>query len=165
MANIKFSQFTVEADINNFDGIVGYAGANNNRISPADLASSLDPLIGPYLPIAAGVGNPLTGDLYIGNGTLPAVDVFINTAGAAGDETQIQSQGQQFMFHEKGTDMRIGPSDDIVIDDSGTAIVTVNSTLVVNSDIIDKNGSAGNADFMLVSDGGAGAGVDWKNPF
>ena len=101
MANIKFSQFTVEADINNFDGIVGYAGANNNRISPADLASSLDPLIGPYLPIAAGVGNPLTGDLYIGNGTLPAVDVFINTAGAAGDETQIQSQGQQFMFHEK----------------------------------------------------------------
>ena len=166
MANIKYSQFTAEADINNFDDIVGYAGAVNTRITPANLASSLITLSGgPYLPIAAGVGNPLTGDLYIGNGTLPAVDVFINTAGAAGDETQIQSQGQQFMFHEKGTDMRIGPSDDIVIDDSGTAIVTVNSTLVVNSDIIDKNGSAGNADFMLVSDGGAGAGVDWKNPF
>ena len=58
MANIKFSQFTAEADVNNFTGIVGYAGAVNTRISPADLASSIQPLIGPYLPIAAGVTNP-----------------------------------------------------------------------------------------------------------
>ena len=41
MANIKFSQFTAEADINNFDDIVGYAGAVNTRITPANLASSL----------------------------------------------------------------------------------------------------------------------------
>ena len=79
MANIKFSQFTAEADINNFDGIVGYAGANNNRISPADLASSLEPLIGPYLPLAAGVGNPLTGDLYIGDGTAASANMFLQT--------------------------------------------------------------------------------------
>ena len=81
MANIKFSQFTAEANIANFDDIVGYQGVINKRITPANLASSLVTLSGgPYLPIAAGVGNPLTGDLYIGNGTLPAVDVFINTA-------------------------------------------------------------------------------------
>ena len=52
MADIKFSQFTAEADINNFTGIVGYDGVGpaNLRITPADLASSLEPLIGPYLP-------------------------------------------------------------------------------------------------------------------
>ena len=62
-------------------------------------------------------------------------------------------------------DPTIFPSDDIVIDDSGMGMVTMSSTLILNSDIIDKLGSAGNVDFMLVSDGGAGAGVFWKNPF
>tara|TARA_R100000773_G_scaffold4988_9_gene5501 strand:- start:1929 stop:2969 length:1041 start_codon:yes stop_codon:yes gene_type:complete len=166
MANIKFSQFTAEADINNFDGIVGYAGANNNRISPADLASSLITLAGgPYLPIAAGNGNPLTGDLYIGDGTANSVNLFLATSAANGDVAEIQSQGQQFLYHELGTDMRIGPSDDIIIDDSGMGMITFNSTLIVNNDIVGKNGSAGSVDFMLVSDGGAGSGVLWKNPF
>ena len=165
MANIKFSQFTAEADINNFDGIVGYAGANNNRISPADLASSLITLAGgPYLPLAAGNGNPLTGDLYIGDGTAAAANLFFQTTTVAGDTVEIQSQGQQFLYHELGTDMRIGPSDDIIIDDSGMGMITFNSTLIVNNDIIDKSGSGGNVDFMLISDGGAGAGVFWKNP-
>ena len=52
MANIKFSQFTAEADIANFDDIVGYAGAVNTKITPANLASSLITLSGgPYLPL------------------------------------------------------------------------------------------------------------------
>ena len=166
MANIKFSQFTAEADINNFDGIVGYAGANNNRISPADLASSLITLAGgPYLPIAAGNVNPLSGDLYIGDGTAATANLFFQTTTVAGDVVEIQSQGRQFLYHELDTDMRIGPSDDIIIDDSGMGMITFNSTLIVNNDIVDKNGSGGNVDFMLISDGGAGAGVFWKNPF
>ena len=67
MADIKFSQFTAEADINNFTGIVGYDGVGpaNLRITPADLASSLEPLIGPYLPLTAGPTVPLTGDLNL----------------------------------------------------------------------------------------------------
>ena len=66
MANIKFSQFTAEADIANFDDIVGYAGAVNTRITPANLASSLITLSGgPYLPLTAGPTVPLTGDLNL----------------------------------------------------------------------------------------------------
>ena len=66
MANIKFSQFTAEADINNFDDIVGYAGAVNTRITPANLASSLITLSGgPYLPLTAGPTVPLTGNLNL----------------------------------------------------------------------------------------------------
>ena len=66
MANIKFSQFTAEADIANFDDIVGYAGAINTRITPANLASSLITLSGgPYLPLTAGASEKLTGDLNL----------------------------------------------------------------------------------------------------
>ena len=66
MANIKFSQFTAEADIANFDDIVGYAGAVNTRITPANLASSLITLSGgPYLPLTAGASEKLTGDLNL----------------------------------------------------------------------------------------------------
>ena len=66
MANIKFSQFTAEADIANFDDIVGYAGVVNTRITPANLASSLITLSGgPYLPLTAGPTVPLTGDLNL----------------------------------------------------------------------------------------------------
>ena len=168
MANIKFSQFTAEADINNFDGIVGYAGANNNRISPADLASSLEPLIGPYLPLAAGVGNPLTGDLYIGDGTAASANMFLQTTGVGGDLSEIKSQGKQFLLHELGTDMRIGPSDDIILDDSGTAGVTIISPSFFeadakfNLDVLDNAGNAGSAGFVLKSNGGAGNGVTWR---
>jgi len=66
MANIKFSQFTAETDINNFTDIVGYSGANNTKITPADLASSLVTLQGgPFLPLTAGATKPLTGDLNL----------------------------------------------------------------------------------------------------
>ena len=66
MANIKFSQFTAEADIANFDDIVGYQGAVNKKITPANLASSLVTLSGgPYLPLTAGPSVPLTGDLNL----------------------------------------------------------------------------------------------------
>ena len=162
MANIKFSQFTAEADINNFDDIVGYAGAVNTRITPANLASSLITLSGgPYLPLAAGAGNPLTGDLYIGDGSAAASNLFFGTTGVAGDTVEIQSQGQQFLYHELGTDFKIGPNDDIAIDDSGGAGVTIISPTTFTSDIKDINNSAGNNGFILASNGGGGAGVEW----
>ena len=165
MANIKFSQFTAEANIANFDDIVGYQGLVNKRITPANLASSLVTLSGgPYLPLAAGAGNPLTGDLYIGDGTANKVQLLSVTTAVAGDEFEINSQGQQFLLHELGTDMKIGPSDDIVIDDSGASLVTFLSTAQFTNDIVDIAGQTGQNNEILISQGGAGAGVLWQNP-
>ena len=79
MANIKFSQFTAETDIANFDDIVGYAGAVNQRITPANLASSLVTLSGgPYLP--------LTGGTLTGPGNLTIDGTFIQVAGAGSND-------------------------------------------------------------------------------
>ena len=165
MANIKFSQFTAEADINNFTGIVGYAGAVNTRISPADLASSIQPLIGPYLPLTAGATVPLTGDLYIGDGSASSINLFFQTTGVAGDVVEIQAQGTQVIYYEKGTSLDIGPNSDIVLDDSGNAGITMNTPTIFVSDIKDVNASTGNVGQMLVSKGGSNAGVQWVNAY
>ena len=168
MANIKFSQFTAEADIANFDDIVGYQGAVNKRITPANLASSIEPLIGPYLPLTAGVTVPLTGDLYVGDGSAATSNLIFQTTGLGGDTVQITSQGQQFLLHERGTDMRVGPNDDIIIDDSGGGGVTLlppttfNDEAQFDHDILDSSSLPGNSGFILKSNGGAGAGVSWR---
>ena len=168
MANIKFSQFTAEADIANFDDIVGYQGAVNKRITPANLASSLEPLIGPYLPLTAGVTVPLTGDLYIGDGSAATSNVIFQTTGLAGNTVEITSQGQQFLLHEFGADMRIGPNDDVIIDDTGAGGVTLISPTtftndaVFSADVLDITNSTGNSGFILKSNGGGGSGVSWR---
>ena len=165
MANIKFSQFTAEADIANFDDIVGYQGLVNKRITPANLASSLVTLSGgPYLPLAAGAGNPLTGDLYIGDGTAATVNLFFQTTGVAGDVVEIQSQGAQIIYHEKGTSLDIGTNNDIIIDDSGIGGITLTQTTTFQSDIVDIGGQTGQNNEILISQGGAGAGILWQNP-
>ena len=165
MANIKFSQFTAEADIANFDDIVGYQGLVNKRITPANLASSLVTLSGgPYLPLAAGAGNPLTGDLYIGDGTAATVNLFFQTTGVAGDVVEIQSQGAQIIYHEKGTSLDIGTNNDIIIDDSGVGGITLTQTTTFQSDIVDIAGQTGQNNEILISQGGAGAGILWQNP-
>ncbi len=51
MANIKFSQFTVGNTESDIDFVVGYKGANNIQISPANLLSST---LAGYLPLAGG---------------------------------------------------------------------------------------------------------------
>lgn len=187
MANIKFSQFTAEADINNFTGVVGYAGAANTRISPADLASSLLVLSGGIsggpgtidtLPVFTGAQTlgdsiyvqnagaaiaTINGErLVLGDGTANAVDFLINTTGVAGDTVEIQSQGTQFLFHEKGADMRMGPNDDIVIDDSGSAGISMSSPTTFVSTIIDGVGNTGAIGEALAS---TGTGVTWVNNY
>lgn len=51
MANIKFSQFTVGNTESDIDFVVGYKGANNIQISPANLLSAT---LSGYLPLAGG---------------------------------------------------------------------------------------------------------------
>jgi len=90
MANIKFSAFTAEADIANFDDIVGYQGVVNKKITPANLASSLVTLSGgPYLPLAGGtmVGNVIYND---------NVEINLGTGGAL--DSKIYSDGTDINF-------------------------------------------------------------------
>jgi len=51
MANIKFSQFTVGNTESDIDFVVGYKGANNIQISPANLLSAT---LAGYLPLTGG---------------------------------------------------------------------------------------------------------------
>lgn len=114
-----------------------------------------------YVQNAGAAIGTINGErLVLGDGTATTVDFLINTTGVAGDTVEIQSQGIQFMLHEKGADMRIGPSDDIIIDESGTGITMLPPT-TFDSDIIDKNGVTGNNGFILASNGGGGAGIEW----
>jgi len=62
MADIKFSAFTAEANPASVDFIVGYAGANNVRISPSDLNSGGVTSVALTMPAAFSVaGSPVTG--------------------------------------------------------------------------------------------------------
>ncbi len=99
MANIKFSQFTVETDINNFDDIVGYAGASNVRITPANLITSLESSLdlanlSGVLPIAKGGTSASNGQdaldnltaQIVGYGTVQDNDIIVFDAGTTGVE-------------------------------------------------------------------------------
>ena len=61
MANKKFSEFELKTTTSNVSHIVGYNGAENVRITPANF---LDTTGGPYLPLAGGlmVGNTIHND-------------------------------------------------------------------------------------------------------
>ena len=61
MANKKFSEFELKTTTSNVSHIVGYNGAENVRITPANFISGTG---GPYLPLAGGtmVGNTIHND-------------------------------------------------------------------------------------------------------
>jgi hypothetical protein len=61
-----------------------------------------------------------------------------------------------------GSDLLIGPSDDITIFNGGS--ISVASEIQFSNNIKDTNGSTGLNDSMLVTLPGAGSGVFWKNP-
>ena len=96
MANIKFSAFTAEADIANFDDIVGYQGVVNKKITPANLATSLEPLLpfGSYLPLAGGTMTGVAGVVVPDNfkwnfGTLSALEIYHDGANSYIDEVGV----------------------------------------------------------------------------
>ena len=187
MANIKFSQFTAEADINNFDGIVGYDGANNVRIAPSDLISTLG-----FLPLTAGASEKLTGDL-----NLAAVDPLAtsgshaivfngvddnNNPVIAGEiftsDSTIAPSGQDLVFtnaDDAGVlqeniritafgQVGIGTNNpqfnlDVANDANFGGAVGFSDIATFNNSIIDKNGVSGNAGYVLKS---IASGVAWK---
>ena len=169
MANIKFSQFLAEADIADFDAVVGYEGVNNVRISPADLATSLTNLQGgPFLPLTAGATKALTGDLNL-SATTPGT-----TSGSqAVVFNGVDDNNNPVVSAEIFTlDSNIAPSgQDLVFnnaDDAGALQTNLYisafgqvgiGTFTPLSPPIDKDGTSGNVGFVLKS---ATGGVSWK---
>ena len=76
MADKKFSDFTVQTDLSNFDGLVGFDGANNYKITPANLEANLnlDNFATGKLAIAQGGTNSTTAQA--------AIDALTNVSGA-----------------------------------------------------------------------------------
>ena len=77
MADKKFSDFTVQTDLSNFDGLVGFDGANNYKITPANLEANLnlDNFATGKLAIAQGGTNSTTAQA--------AIDALTNVSGAS----------------------------------------------------------------------------------
>jgi len=77
---IKFSQFVVQTNASALSHIVGYNGADNIQITPADFINSFVPG-GPFLPLAGGTmtGNILLEDsVKLSIGTSDDFNMFFN---------------------------------------------------------------------------------------
>lgn len=97
MANIKFSQFTVGNTESDIDFVVGYKGANNIQISPANLLSAT---LAGYLP--------LTGGTMIGIGSLQMPDNFdLKIGSATNGDAQLYHNGNRTELINFTGDLRI----------------------------------------------------------
>ena len=87
MANLKFSQFTEQTDTSNVQFIVGYNGATNVRISPANIIG------GTVTSVTTGNANTIT----IG-GTSAAPTVAANTAAVTNGSLNLATGDQIYDF-------------------------------------------------------------------
>lgn len=135
-------------DIKNFNAIryngTGWGIANNNI--EVDTTSSK---VTSYLPT-----------FQIGDGTASTVSLLGQCA--VGGNFELSVLGDQVFNVSPGSDLIIGPSDDITIFNGSGIIVA--SVIEFGNTIKDSNGASGLNDSMLVSLPGAGSGVFWKNP-
>tara|TARA_B110000977_G_scaffold90777_1_gene120550 strand:- start:3422 stop:5833 length:2412 start_codon:yes stop_codon:yes gene_type:complete len=90
MANKKFSEFELKTTTSNVSHIVGYNGAENVRITPANF---LDTTGGPYLPLAGGI--------MVGNTTHN--DNVKSIYGTANDGLEIFHDGSNSIIADNGT--------------------------------------------------------------
>ena len=133
-----------------------------------------------YVQNAGATIGTLNGErLVLGDGTAGNVDLLINTSLNPGDQTEIQSQGQQFMIHELGSEFRIGPNDDIRINEA-VAFISMDAETEFNADVstnfrfevggvIDLNDSVecqGNAGVVgdVLTSNGIGNSPSWTTP-
>ena len=221
MADIKFSQFTLQTDYNNVQELVGYDGVTNVRISPSDLISSWNgenstirfqnnvvgttSLIEVGAPshtttdfnlVTSGVANYqinglkalsyngtdwiiadsninistgqtdlLQGTLVVGNGT-GNVQIDLKQSGTG----VISMAGLQFAkFDDVANIFEIGTNQEIRWDPTAAIGLEFNglpnrfvTEAQFENDIRDITAFPGNDGFVLVSNGGGGLGVEWK---
>jgi len=101
MANKKFSEFELKTTTSNVSHIVGYNGAENVRITPANF---LDTTGGPYLPLAGGT---MAGTIVQNGGNIDFADGRSANFGD-GDDLQIYHDGSSSYIKDVGTgDLRI----------------------------------------------------------
>lgn len=100
--------------------------------------------------------------LTIGDGVS---DVQIDLLSGPGIAGEIRGGGSQILVQSPGSDLIIGPNDDIAIDDTGSPQVIISSPLRP-AQIVDSTGSQGSAGYVLASDGSPNFLVTWeqKNP-
>ncbi len=114
---IKFSQFVVQTNASALSHIVGYNGADNIQITPADFINSFVPG-GPFLPLAGGT---MTGDLKLN-------DDIVAKFGTS-DDLRIQhvSGGVSYIQNYTGDlqiQNRAADKDILFRADDGTGVVT-----------------------------------------
>jgi len=87
MADKKFSDFTVQTDLTNIDGFVGFDTTTNYKITPANLEANLnlDNFGTGKLAIAQGGTNSITAQA--------AIDTLTNVAGATAGDVLTESGG------------------------------------------------------------------------
>jgi len=140
MANIKFSQFSQSTDVANVDFVVGYDGATNVRISPADLVATA----GPFLPLAGGT---MTGVLKLNDGVVLQI-------GSSADLQLFHETDNSFISNNIGdlTIRNIANDKDIIFQsDNGSGGVTTYFKLwgLISSLAVYK-------DMLFVNDGDGG---------
>ena len=156
MANIKFSQFTQKTTLGTVDFLVGYTGADNVQIDPADLLSDYSQGTG-----AAGqvtffsATSTVTGDnnLYWDN-TNKRLGIGTATPGNK-LEVQVTSNGNGVLFKSNATQIgsilrtAIGGTVSMTVDGAGTRPININ------------NSSSSN---VLIANGGGNVGIGTTSP-
>ena len=86
----------------------------------------------------------------------------LQTNGTAGNTFEIRHNigGDLILSNQVNTELLIGPNQDISIIPGGD--ITMQSTTGFGQDILDQNAFAGNAGYILESQGGGNNGVRWK---
>ena len=142
MANIKFSDFTAEAEINNFEGIVGFTtdvGGVNYKIQPLQMPARYDAVTGnialgdSQTLLGTNIANAGNGNIAIGFETLaslnPASGQKLGASiaignGALGSITEVGAlaTGQQIAIGENSQSLNGGSIPGILAADENVAI-------------------------------------------
>jgi len=98
----------------------------------------------------------------IGDTTKNFGALTLQTNGTAGNTFEIRHNigGDLILSNQVNTELLIGPNQDISIIPGGD--ITMQSTTGFGQDILDQNAFAGNAGYILESQGGGNNGVRWK---